>query len=108
MIFIQQSGKTKHEHICEAIELFAKEVLPALKEGEEVREKQKAEKLAPFIEAALARKKRMPELKPEDVPGIESIGLRLEREKKGDYSKGGTYADPTRGGAIPMAKRELF
>lgn len=108
MIFIQQSGKTKHEHICEAIELFAKEVLPALKEGEEDREKKKAAKLAPFIEAALARKKRMPELKREDVPGIESIGLRLEREKKGDYSKGGTYADPTRGGAIPMAKRELF
>jgi alkanesulfonate monooxygenase SsuD/methylene tetrahydromethanopterin reductase-like flavin-dependent oxidoreductase (luciferase family) len=109
MIFIQQSGKNKHEHICEAIELFAKEVMPELKAGEEAREKRKAEELAPYIEAALARKERMPEFKEGEIPGIESIGLALERRSKGDYAKsGGTYSDPTRGGAIPMAKRELF
>ena len=108
MIFIQQSGNNKHEHICEGIELFANEVAPELKEGEEARVARKAEELAPFIEKALARKQRMPALKPADVRGIESIGLAMERQAKGDYSKGGTYADPTRGGAIPMAKRELF
>lgn len=108
MIFIQQCGKNEHEHICEAIELFAQEVLPELQEGEAARVARKAEELAPFIEKALARKQRMPELKPADIRGIESIGLAMERQAKGDYSKGGTYADPTRGGAIPMAKRELF
>ena len=109
MIFIQQAGNTKHEHICEAIELFSKEVIPELKEGEEMRARRKAEELAPYIEAALARKQRMPELKPAEIKGVESIGLALERKAGKDYAKeGGTYADPTRGGAIPMAKRELF
>lgn len=109
MIFIQQSGKTEHDHICEAIELFAREVMPELKEGEEKREKRKAEELAPYIEAALARKQRMPALSANEIRGVESIGLALERAKAGNYAKdGGTYADPTRGGAIPMANRELF
>jgi hypothetical protein len=109
MIFIQQAGKTQHEHICESIEYFANQVMPSLKEGEEQREKRKAEELAPYIEAALARKQRMPELQPWQVTGVESIGLALERRAGADYAKtGGTYADPTRGGAIPMAKRELF
>jgi len=46
----------KHEHICEAIELFSKEVMPVLKEREDERIKRKQEELAPFIAAALARK----------------------------------------------------
>ena len=109
MIFIQQSGMNRHEHICEAMELFAREVMPALKEREDEREKKKAEELAPFIEAALKRKPRMPALTPEEVPNIESIGIVLERRSGKDYaSAGGTYADPTRGGAIPMASREAF
>ena len=109
MIFIQQAGKNKHEHICEAIELFAREIMPSLKEGEEERERRKAEELAPYIEAALARKARMAEVRPDQIVGVESIGLALERRQAGDYKKdGGTYADPTRGGAIPMADRALF
>ncbi len=109
MIFIQQAGKNRHEHICEAIELFAREIIPALKDGEEERERRKAEELAPYIEAALARRPQPRELSPEDIPGVESIGLALERAQAGDYKKdGGTYADPTRGGAIPMAERALF
>lgn len=109
MIFIQQAGKNKHEHICEAIELYAREIIPTLKEGEEERERRKAEDLAPYIEAALARRNNMAAPKPQDIVGIESIGLALERAQAGNYKKdGGTYADPTRGGAIPMADRALF
>lgn len=109
MIFIQQAGKTKHEHICEAIELYAAEVMPALKEDAEERAHRKAAELAPFIEAAMDRKQRMPELAPADIRGVASIGLELERNAGRDYEKEKlTYADPTRGGAIPMAKRELF
>ena len=29
MIFVMQAGRTRHEHICEAIELFGRDVLPA-------------------------------------------------------------------------------
>src|SRR5580698_6369758 len=32
--FIQQGGRNKHEHICEALELFAAEVMPAFKAKE--------------------------------------------------------------------------
>jgi alkanesulfonate monooxygenase SsuD/methylene tetrahydromethanopterin reductase-like flavin-dependent oxidoreductase (luciferase family) len=109
MIFIQQSGMNRHEHICEAMELFAREVMPSLKEKEAEREARKAEELAPFIEKALARKPRMAELKPDDVPNVEAIGIVLERRSGRDYAAaGGTFADPTRGGAIPMASRETF
>ena len=109
MIFIQQSGGNRHEHICEAMELFAREVMPELKEREDERVRRKDEELAPFIEKALARKPRMRELAPEDVPNVESIGIVLERQSGKNYAAaGGVYGDPTRGGAIPMASRETF
>ena len=55
--FIQQSGKNKHEHICESLELFAKKVMPEFKENEINRQKKKMEDLAPYIEKAMKRKK---------------------------------------------------
>src|SRR5437588_885913 len=39
VIFVSQAGRNKHEHICESIELFAKEVMPEFHEHEEEREK---------------------------------------------------------------------
>jgi alkanesulfonate monooxygenase SsuD/methylene tetrahydromethanopterin reductase-like flavin-dependent oxidoreductase (luciferase family)/putative sterol carrier protein len=56
IIFVSQAGHNRHEHICEAIELVAKEVLPEFAEGREEREREKAQRLAPAIEAALARR----------------------------------------------------
>jgi len=109
MIFIQQAGNTKHEHICDAIRLFAAEIIPALKDGADERKRRKDEELAPYIEAAMKRKQPVRSMTPDEVPGIASIGLELERQSGRDYEKERqTYADPTRGGAIPMAKRELF
>ncbi|TDB97760.1 LLM class flavin-dependent oxidoreductase [Actinomadura sp. 7K534] len=55
--FVLQSGPNEHEHICESLELFGKAVLPHFTEGREEREAAKAERLAPAIEAALARRK---------------------------------------------------
>src|SRR5580704_4984094 len=40
--FIQQGGRNKHEHICEALELFAAEVMPEFKERELARQRHKA------------------------------------------------------------------
>jgi alkanesulfonate monooxygenase SsuD/methylene tetrahydromethanopterin reductase-like flavin-dependent oxidoreductase (luciferase family) len=56
VIFVSQAGNNRHEHICESLELFAREVMPEFHEGEEAREKAKLERLAPAIEAALARR----------------------------------------------------
>jgi alkanesulfonate monooxygenase SsuD/methylene tetrahydromethanopterin reductase-like flavin-dependent oxidoreductase (luciferase family) len=56
VIFVSQSGRNQHEHICESLELFAREVMPEFHEGEEQREKAKLERLAPAMEAALARR----------------------------------------------------
>ena len=68
VIFLQQAGRNKHEHICEALELFAAEVMPEFKAEAAEREARKARDLAPYLEAAMARKKWMPALAPEDVP----------------------------------------
>ncbi|MBA3653226.1 MAG: LLM class flavin-dependent oxidoreductase [Actinobacteria bacterium] len=56
LIFVSQCGKNKHEHICESLELFAREVMPEFAETAEQREKEKMQRLAPAIEAALARR----------------------------------------------------
>jgi alkanesulfonate monooxygenase SsuD/methylene tetrahydromethanopterin reductase-like flavin-dependent oxidoreductase (luciferase family) len=68
VIFLQQAGRNRHEHICEALELFAEEVMPDFKAQAAEREERKAKALAPYIEAAMARKKWMPALTPEEVP----------------------------------------
>ncbi len=63
LIFVMQAGKNRHEDICEAIELFGKEVLPAFKERDEAHVTAKAARMAPIIEAAMARKDHtVPEL----------------------------------------------
>jgi alkanesulfonate monooxygenase SsuD/methylene tetrahydromethanopterin reductase-like flavin-dependent oxidoreductase (luciferase family) len=56
LIFVSQAGRNRHEDICESLELFAREVMPEFQDREEQREKEKAERLAPAIEAALARR----------------------------------------------------
>jgi alkanesulfonate monooxygenase SsuD/methylene tetrahydromethanopterin reductase-like flavin-dependent oxidoreductase (luciferase family) len=56
VILVSQSGRNRHEHICESLELFAREVMPDLREGEDAREKAKTERLAPAVEAAMSRR----------------------------------------------------
>ena len=53
-----QAGKNRHEDICESIELFGREVLPEFKDRDEAQVKAKADRLAPVVEAAMARKAR--------------------------------------------------
>jgi hypothetical protein len=73
-IFIQQGGKNRHDHICEALELFAAEVMPEFTEREAEREQRKREALAPYIDAAMARKKAMPPLGEDEIPVQEAYG----------------------------------
>ena len=56
VIFVSQSGKTRHEHIMESLELFGREVLPEFKDRDASAERRKAERLAPVVERVMARK----------------------------------------------------
>ena len=58
LIFVMQAGKNRHEDICEAMELFGTEVLPEFKERDDAQVRAKAARLAPAIDAAMARKER--------------------------------------------------
>ncbi len=70
VIFLQQAGKNRHAEICESLELFAAEVLPEFAAVAEARESEKARTLAPFVEAALARKPRMRSLLDHEIPVV--------------------------------------
>jgi alkanesulfonate monooxygenase SsuD/methylene tetrahydromethanopterin reductase-like flavin-dependent oxidoreductase (luciferase family) len=74
VVFIQQGGNNRHQHICESLELFAREVMPEFKDGEEERERRKAERLAPVIEAAMARKQRLRPLADDEIPEYPAYG----------------------------------
>jgi hypothetical protein len=77
VIFIQQGGRNKHEHICESLELFANRVMPHFKDGAEKREHEKMEKLAPFLEQAMQRKQVMPPIADDDIPNVHSYGRNI-------------------------------
>jgi alkanesulfonate monooxygenase SsuD/methylene tetrahydromethanopterin reductase-like flavin-dependent oxidoreductase (luciferase family) len=64
LIFVSQSGRNKHEDICESLELFAREVMPEFQDRADAHEKQKLERLAPSIDAALARRAAAREVDP--------------------------------------------
>jgi len=82
IIFLQQGGKNRHEHICESLELFGAEVLPRFEEGRARREAEKAEALGPYVEQALERKRWMAPLAEADVPVVPA-----SREREAYYRK---------------------
>ena len=77
MTFIQQGGRNRHDHICEALELFGSEVMHEFKAEEEAREARKREELAPYLEKAMERKRRMPELSDDEIPSYEALGRQI-------------------------------
>jgi alkanesulfonate monooxygenase SsuD/methylene tetrahydromethanopterin reductase-like flavin-dependent oxidoreductase (luciferase family) len=77
VIFIQQGGNNRHEHICEALELFAAEIQPAFKERHDARARRKAEELAPYIERAGARIAPLPSTA--ELPPLDSYPVMLQK-----------------------------
>jgi hypothetical protein len=77
VIFIQQGGRNRHDHICESLELFASDVMPEFKERSEARERKKLAELAPHLETAMARKEWMRPLADEEIPEIEALGRQI-------------------------------
>jgi hypothetical protein len=82
-VFIQQGGRNRHEHICEALELFAREVMPEFRARELEREKKKQAELAPYIEKAMARKHAAKPMRDEDIPIYIALGRKVAEEGTG-------------------------
>jgi hypothetical protein len=82
--FIQQGGRNRHDHICEALDLFARDVMPEFKEHEAERQARKMAELAPFIEQAFARKKWMVELKDNEIPNVVALGRQVTQNQVRD------------------------
>ncbi len=78
--FIQQGGRNRHEHICEALELFAAEVMGEFKEREADRVKKKDEALAPYIEAAFKRKSYMKPLADSEIAPVIALGRQVAEQ----------------------------
>jgi alkanesulfonate monooxygenase SsuD/methylene tetrahydromethanopterin reductase-like flavin-dependent oxidoreductase (luciferase family) len=78
IIFMQQAGRNRNEHICESLELFANEVMEPFAAQVEAREKSKAEELAPYVEAALARKQWMEPIADDEIPVVRASVKQVE------------------------------
>lgn len=73
VIFVSQGGNTRHEHICASLDLFAREVMPEFHDRESQHQAEKADRLGPTIERALAR--RSPARQTSDV---ETVGAAVQ------------------------------
>jgi alkanesulfonate monooxygenase SsuD/methylene tetrahydromethanopterin reductase-like flavin-dependent oxidoreductase (luciferase family) len=74
VIFIQQGGRNRHEHICESLELFARDVMSEFHHGEVERQAKKQAQLAPFIESAMTKKQRKEPLTEAAAPIVAALG----------------------------------
>ncbi len=99
VIFIQQGGMNRHEHICESLELFAAEVMPEFKSRGAEHERKKAEELAPYIEQAMSRKEWMKPLADDEIPEMVALGRSIVEQMKpaertADFGRSGGLAVP--------------
>jgi hypothetical protein len=69
VILSSAAGRNRHEHVMESLELFGREILPEFAERDEQARREKEERLAPVIEAVMARKPESDH--PPLVPGFE-------------------------------------
>lgn len=84
--FIQQAGMNRHADICESLEIFAAEVMPEFKAREAEREAEKMRDLAPYLEAAMARKAKMQTPTDSDIPTFMALGRKITEESKQEQS----------------------
>ncbi len=78
VIFLQQAGHNRHDEILASLELFAREIAPEFRAEAAAREERKRIELAPFIERALARKRRMAPLAEDDIPVVTASRAKAE------------------------------
>ncbi|MCA8928609.1 MAG: LLM class flavin-dependent oxidoreductase [Alphaproteobacteria bacterium] len=70
VILMQQAGRNSNRNITESMRLFADKVMPVFQAEVAEREAKKAKELAPYIEAALARKPMMQAPSRADTPVV--------------------------------------
>jgi alkanesulfonate monooxygenase SsuD/methylene tetrahydromethanopterin reductase-like flavin-dependent oxidoreductase (luciferase family) len=56
VVFLTQAGRTRHDHICESLELFANEVMPEFAARDEALCAAKQDRLADAVASAMKRK----------------------------------------------------
>ncbi len=56
VIFVLQAGKNEHDHICESLELFGREVLPEFAERDAAKTRGKRLRIAPLVEIAMSKR----------------------------------------------------
>jgi alkanesulfonate monooxygenase SsuD/methylene tetrahydromethanopterin reductase-like flavin-dependent oxidoreductase (luciferase family) len=78
--FIQQAGRNQHEHICEALELFAGEVMGEFKAREAARVAKKTAELAPYVEAAFKRKEWLKAPADDEIPTVLALGRQIAEQ----------------------------
>jgi alkanesulfonate monooxygenase SsuD/methylene tetrahydromethanopterin reductase-like flavin-dependent oxidoreductase (luciferase family) len=101
VVFIQQGGKNRHDHICESLELFAREVMPEFAAREPARQREKDERLAPGIARAMARKRFLAPLADREIPAIEALGRQVTEPAAGDAPASGAAAS-----GVPVPLRD--
>lgn len=70
VIFIQQAGRNPHDEICASLQMFSDEVLDEFTANRAEKDARKQAELAPYIEAALARKQWMKPLADDEIPVV--------------------------------------
>jgi hypothetical protein len=98
--FIQQGGRNKHEHICEALELFAREVMPEFHAPEAERVKRKEAELVPFIAQAFERKQAMKPLADDEIPPVLALGRQVAERAKAQGAAPPAPANAARAQAV--------
>ena len=101
--FIQQGGRNRHEHICEALEMFARDVMPEFKEHEDERQKKKAEELAPYIEKAMKRKQYMKSLTDDEIPNVVALGRQITDQASRTKEEEAARKRFSEQGQVPLA-----
>ena len=119
VIFVQQAGRNKHADIIASLELFAAEVMPAMKADQAARDARKQAELAPYIEAALKRKKWMRPLAPErcrasppmaarSSPATPRRRHRRPARRRHQHPERGSGGEGARGGRLSRHEVSLF
>ena len=72
VIFLQQAGRNRHEHICESLELFAAEVMPEFKAEVAEREAKKGRRARALHRGRVMRKQWMKPLADDEIPVIKA------------------------------------
>jgi alkanesulfonate monooxygenase SsuD/methylene tetrahydromethanopterin reductase-like flavin-dependent oxidoreductase (luciferase family) len=98
VVFIQQGGNNRHEHICESMELFASQVMPEFAEKEAERERGKLDRLAPAVETALGRKSFLPPIPRDEIPQVSAYGRNISETDGTTVRSGSGLSVPTGSG----------